>query len=113
MCAALLFTCGWWIGLSDLHTVAVWSGGSVTFYFSVAAGIYLNVRLMSPRLPERGEIDPRAFHGDEGRNAGLGQGGSASQWPAQNIVIIPMTIATATAAILIRHLWVQAFAVAN
>ena len=91
-------------------------------------GIYLNVRLVSPRIPERGEIDLRAFHADEGRkylltytilsvvtiitNAGLGQGGSAIQWPAQNIVIIPMTIATAIATIFIRKLWVQAFAVA-
>jgi len=98
MCAALLFTCAWWIGLWDLHTVAVWNIGSVAFYFSVAAGIYLNARLVSPRIPERGDIDLRAFHADEGRkyllaytalsvvtvmtNAGLGQGGSAVQWPA-------------------------------
>jgi hypothetical protein len=128
MGAALLFTCAWWIGLWDLHTVAVWSVGAVAFYFLVAAGIYLTVRLVSPRIPERGEIDLRAFHADEGRkylfaytillvvtivtNAGLGQGGSAVQWPAQNFVIIPMTIATAIAAMFIRKLWVQAFAVA-
>jgi len=128
MGAALLFTCAWWIGLWDLHTVAVWGVGTVAFYFFVAAGIYLTVRLVSPRIPERGEIDLRAFHADEGRkylfaytillvvtivtNAGLGQGGSAVQWPAQNFVIIPMTIATAIAAMFIRKLWVQAFAVA-
>jgi len=128
MCTALLFTCAWWIGLWDLHTVTIWSVGAVAFYFSVAAGIYLNVRLVSPRIPERGEIDLRAFHVDEGRkyllaytilsvvtiitNAGLGQGGSAAQWPAQNSVIVPMTVATAIAAIFIRKLWVQAFAVA-
>lgn len=128
MCAALLFTCAWWIGLWDLHTVTIWSVGAVAFYFSVAAGIYLNVRLVSPRIPERGEIDLRAFHVDEGRkyllsytilsvltiitNAGLGQGASATQWPAQNSVIVPMTVATAIAAIFIRKLWVQAFAVA-
>lgn len=128
MCAALLFTCAWWIGLWDLHTVTVWSVGAVAFYFSVAAGIYLNARLVSPRIPERGEIDLRAFHTEEGRkyllaytilsvvtiitNAGLGQGGSALQWPAQNFVIIPMTVATAVAAIFIRKPWVQGFAVA-
>jgi hypothetical protein len=27
------------------------------FYFSIAAGIYLNARLVSPRIPETGEID--------------------------------------------------------
>jgi len=127
MCAALLFTCAWWIGLWDLHTVAVWSVGSIAFYFLVAAGIYLNARLVSPRVPERGELDLRAFHADEGRkylvaytvlslvtvitNAGLGQGGSGVQWPAQNLVIIPMTVATATAAVFIRTPWVQGLAV--
>ena len=128
MGAALLFTCAWWIGLWDLHTVAVWSVGSVAFYFSVAAGIFLNAHLVSPRIPEHGEIDLGAFHADEGRkylfaytilsvvtiitNAGLGQGGSAMQWPAQNLVIVPMTVATAIAAIFIRRPWVQAVAVA-
>ena len=128
MCAALLFACAWWIGLWDLHTVAVWDVGSVAFYFSVAAGIYLNAQLVSPRIPEQGEIDLQAFHADEGRkylvaytvlsvvtvitNAGLGQGGSAVQWPAQNVVIAPMTVATGIAAIFIRKPWVQAVAVA-
>jgi hypothetical protein len=128
MCAALLFTCSWWIGLWDLHTAEVWSVGSIAFYFFVAAAIYLNARLVSPRIPERGEIDLRAFHAEEGRkylvaytvlsvvtiitNAGLGQGGSAVQWPAQNLVIVPMTVATAIAAIFVRRPWVQGFAVA-
>ena len=128
MCAALLFTCAWWIGLWDLQSVEVWSVGSIAFYFFVAAGIYLNARLVSPRIPERGEIDLRAFHAEEGRkylvaytvlsvvtiitNAGLGQGGSAMQWPAQNLVIVPMTVATAIAAIFVRRPWVQAFAIA-
>jgi len=128
MCAALLFTCAWWIGLWDLHTVAVWDVGSVAFYFSVAAGIYLNARLVAPRIPELGDIDLQAFHTNEGRkyllaytvlsavtviaNAKLGHGGSAAQWPAQNLVIAPMTIATGIAALFIRTRWVQAVAVA-
>jgi hypothetical protein len=44
-------------------------------------------------------------------NAGLGQGGSAVQWPAQNMVIVPMTLATGLAAIFIRQPWIQAAAV--
>lgn len=128
MCAALLFTCAWWIGLWDLHTASVWSVGSIAFYFSVAAGIYLNARLVSPRISEKGEIDLRAFHVDEGQkylvayvvlcmvtiitNAGLGPGGSAVQWPAQNMVIVPMAVMTAIAATFIRKPWVQAAAVA-
>jgi len=128
MLGALLFTCAWWIGLWDLHTVTVWSVGAIAFYFFVAAGIYLNARLVSPRVPERGDLDLRAFHTEEGRkylacyfvlsvvtiitNAGLGQGGSAAQWPAQNTVIVPMAVATGLAAIFIRKSWVQGFAVA-
>lgn len=93
----------------------------------MAAGIYLNARLVSPRIPEQGEIDLPAFHADEGRkylvaytvlsvvtivtNAGFGQGGSAVQWPAQNTVIVPMAVATGVAAIFIRTRWVQAIAV--
>jgi hypothetical protein len=67
MLAALLFTCAWWIGLWDLHTTTVWGIGSIAFYFSMAAGIYLNARLVSPRIPETGKVDLKAFHADEGR----------------------------------------------
>ena len=79
-------------------------------------------------FPERGEIDLPAFHVEEGRkyliayailavvtvyvNAALGQGGSAAQWPAQNLVIAPMAVATVIAAIFIKRPWVQALAVA-
>ena len=127
MLGALLFTCAWWIGLWDLHTVTVWSVGAIAFYFFVAAGIYLNARLVSPRVPERGELDLRAFHAEEGRkylacyfvlsvvtiitNAGLGQGSGAAQWPAQNTVIVPMAVTTGIAAIFIRKSWVQGCAV--
>lgn len=126
MCAALLFACAWWVGLWDLHTMVVWSVGSVAFYFSVAAGIYLNARLVSPHIPELGDFDLRAFHANEGRkyllaytvlsvvtaltNAGL-VGGGAAQWSDQNFVIIPMTIATGVAAIFIGRRWVKVVAV--
>jgi hypothetical protein len=67
MLVALLFTCAWWIGLWDLHVVKSWDIGSIAFYFSIAAGIYLNARLVSPRIPETGEIDLQRFHSEEGR----------------------------------------------
>jgi len=128
MLVALLFTCAWWIGLWDLHAVKSWDIGSIAFYFSMAAGIYLNARLVSPRIPERGEVDLQKFHSEEGRkyliaytilcaltvvtNAMLGQAADASQWSAQNIVIAPMTIATGVAAIFINSRWVQILALA-
>ncbi len=67
MLAALLFTCAWWIGLWDLHVANTWGVGSIALYFCIAAGIYLQARLVSPRIPERGEFDLQAFHSEEGR----------------------------------------------
>ena len=126
MLAALLFTCAWWIGLWDLHTMGVWDIGSIAFYFSIAASIYLQARLVSPRIPEKGDINLQAFHREEGRkyliaytilgvvtvitNAMLGETSGASQWPAQNLVIVPMTVATGAAAIFIKQSWVQGVA---
>jgi len=126
MLAALLFTCAWWIGLWDLHTLKIWDIGSIAFYFAMAAGIYLQARLVSPRIPEKGEINLREFHREEGRkyliaytilgavtvvtNAVLGGTSDASQWPAQNLVIVPMTVATGVAAIFIKQPWIQGLA---
>ena len=128
MLVALLFTCAWWIGLWDLHAVTSWSIGSIAFYFAMASGIYLYARLVSPRIPESGEIDLQRFHSEEGRkyliaytllgvvtvvaNAVLGQAAGISQWSAQNIVIVPMTIATGMAAIFIHSRWMQILALA-
>jgi uncharacterized protein (DUF983 family) len=128
MLATLLFTCAWWIGLWDLHAVMIWDVGSIAFYFSMAAGIYLQARLVSPRIPEKGEIDLQEFHTGEGRkylvayailswvtvgaNAFLGQSNGLSQWPAQNVVIVPMALATSLAALFIKRSWVQSLALA-
>ena len=128
MLAALLFTCAWWIGLWDLHVAKTWGVGSIAFYFSIAAGIYLQARLVSPRIPERGELDLQAFHSEEGRkyliayallswvtvvvNAVIGQGNGLLQWSAQNMVIVPMALVTSVAAIFIRHTWIQYVALA-
>lgn len=128
MLAALLFTCAWWIGLWDLRTTRTWDVGSIAFYFAIAGGIYLQARLVSPRIPERGEVDLQAFHSQEGRkylvayailswitvavNAFLGQANGIAQWPEQNVVILPMALATSAAAIFIRARWVQGLALA-
>jgi hypothetical protein len=45
-------------------------------------------------------------------NAFLGQAVGDSQWQAQNIVIVPMAVATTAAAIFIRRPWVQSLALA-
>lgn len=126
MLAGLLFTCAWWIGMWDLHTVPVWSVGLIAFYFSVAAGMYLYVRLVSPHVPERGDLDLKRFHAEEGRkyliayailswitvgvNAGMGSTANAMQWAAQNFAMIPMALATTAAAVFVRLAWVQALA---
>ena len=126
MLATLLFTCGWWIGLWDLHSRTSWHIGSIAFFFSMAAGIYLLARLVSPRITEAGEIDLQKFHAEEGRkylvayailswitaaaNALIGQANGISQWPEQNIAIVPMALATTIAAIFIKRPWVQGLA---
>lgn len=128
MMASLLFTCAWWIGLWDLHTMKTWGVGSIAFYFSMAAGIYLLARLVSPRISERGEIDLQKFHIEEGRkylvayailswvtvgvNAWLGQANGMLEWSAQNVVIVPMALATTVAAIFIKRPWIQSLALA-
>jgi len=126
MLAALFFTCAWWIGLWDLHRRTTWDVGSIGFFFFIAAGIYLLARLVSPRVPEAGDLDLRRFHAEEGRkyliayavlswltaatNAGLGAANGIAQWSQQNIAIVPMAIATCFAAIFITRPWVQALA---
>src|SRR4249919_1400363 len=110
MLATLLFTCAWWIGLWDLHVVKTWDVASVAFYFLIAAGIYLQARLVSPRIPEDDVLDLQLFHAEEGRkylvayailswvtvgvNAVLGQVNGIAQWSTQNVVIVPMALAT-------------------
>ena len=128
MLAALLFTCAWWIGLWDLHVAKTWGIGSIAFYFSIAAGIYLQARLVSPRIPERGELDLQAFHSEEGRkyliayallswvtvavNAVIGRSNGLLQWSTQNMVIVPMALVTSVDAIFIRQAWIQYVALA-
>ncbi len=126
MLATLLFTCAWWIGLWDLHVVRTWGVASIAFYFAIAAGIYLQARLVSPRIPEKDGFDLRAFHVEEGRkylvayallswvtvavNAVLGQANGISQWSSQNAVIVPMALATSVAAVFIRQTGIQCLA---
>ncbi len=126
--ADLLFTCAWWIGLWDLHVAKTWGVGSIALYFSIAAGIYLQARLASPRIPETGELDLQAFHSEEGRkyliayallswvtvavNAVIGQANGLLQWSSQNMVIVPMALVTSVAAIFIRQTWIQYVALA-
>jgi hypothetical protein len=50
---APLFICAWWIGLWDLRVVRSWDIGSIAFYFSSAAGIYLNARLVAAHSGNR------------------------------------------------------------
>ena len=129
MLVALLFTCAWWIGLWDLHAMRSWaSGRSRSISRWPRALFHSNVRLVSPRIPETGEVDLERFHSEEGRkyliayailclvtvvtNATLGQAVGASQWPGYNIVIVPMAIATGVAAIFINNRAAQILALA-
>lgn len=95
-------------------------------YFFIAAGIYLQARLVSPRIPEKGDFDLQAFHREEGRkylvayailswvtvaaNAALGEVNGILQWSVQNFAIVPMAAATSVTAIFIKQAWIQRLA---
>src|SRR6185369_12666530 len=67
MLASLLAVAAWWIGVWDLRGIGVWTMPSVGFFFAVACLMYLEVRLVCPRIVGDGEADLISFHLTEGR----------------------------------------------
>lgn len=125
MLASLLAVAAWWIGVWDLRGIGVWTMPSVGFFFAVACLMYLEVRLVCPRIVGDGEADLISFHLTEGRkyigayclimlvtaatNAFFADG--SATWVAQNYAIVPMAIGSFAAAIFITTRWVQVAAV--
>ena len=125
MLASLLAVAAWWIGVWDLRGIGVWTMPSIFFFFAVACLMYLEVRLVCPRIAGEGTIDLVAFHRTEGRkylaayslvtlvtvatNAFFSGGDPV--WAAQNYAVIPMAIGTVAAAIFVSVAWVQYLAI--
>ena len=95
-------TCAWWIGLWDLHAVRSWDIGSIAFYFSIAAGIYLNARLDNS-LRDHGGNQCQAWP----IRRRVAVAGAEYRFEPDWQMVVPMTIASGVAAIFIRSRWVQ------
>lgn len=123
MLVALLSTGAWWIGLWDMRGTKAWDMPTVGFLFATSSGFYLYTRLVSPRIPQTGEVDLRAFHRQEGRkyliwfavlatitvgaNIVFARTNGATEFLIQNSTVIPMAIAAGVAAVFVQHRWVQ------
>ena len=121
MLASLLAVTAWWIGVWDLRGIAVWTMPNVGFFFAVACLMYLEVRLVCPRISADSEADLASFHRTEGRkyvgayclvmvvtaatNAFFASG--SGTWVAQNYAIVPMAVLSLAAAIFITVRWIQ------
>ena len=125
MAVSLLTVAAWWIGLWDLRGKDVWSMDALGLFFGVACLMYLEVRLVCPRIAAEGPVDLISFHSEEGRKY-IGAyfiicliaiatnsffAGGNPTWRAQNTAMAPMAIASLGAILLPRSLWVQVAAI--
>jgi hypothetical protein len=67
MLFALLAVLTWWIGMWGLRDANAFGMGVVVIFFLLAAILYLEVRLVCPRIPDEGPVDLVDFHHREGR----------------------------------------------
>lgn len=125
MMVSLLTVAAWWIGLWDLRGKDVWSMGALGLFFAIACLMYLEVRLVCPRIAADGPVDLETFHREESRKyigayfiiclAAIGTNtffaGGNPIWQAQNLAMAPMALASLAAILLPRLLWVQVAAI--
>jgi hypothetical protein len=124
MLNALLSILAWWMGTWELRGMRVWDSSFIAFNFAMACALYIIVRLTCPRVGPRGPVDLPAFHRNQGRkyllantafgavamgyNAIFDLASNGSYFLRQDIAILPMLLASATAAIFILRPRVQA-----
>jgi hypothetical protein len=63
----LITTLANWISFWDMHTLPVWSIGTILFAFLLAFVTYLQVALVCPEIPAEGPIDLGRFHEEQSR----------------------------------------------
>lgn len=123
MLSALLSILSWWLSNWELRQMQAWDSPFILFNFAMACALYILVRLTCPRLAPEGDIDLPAFHGEQGRkyltswaifsavvlayNAAYDLGSHGSYFLRQDIVVLPMLLAAAVAAVFIRRRLVQ------
>lgn len=66
MVFSLLAVLAWWVGMWGLRDARAWNMGTVCVFFGLAAILYLEARVVCPRIPHEGQIDLIAFHKEEG-----------------------------------------------
>jgi hypothetical protein len=66
MVFSLLAVLVWWMGMWGLRDARAWNMGTVSVFFALAAILYLEARLVCPRIAHEGQIDLEAFHKEEG-----------------------------------------------
>lgn len=125
MFLALVCVLGWWVGLWDLRTRAVWTMPVIWLFFLSAAAQYLLARLVCAHIPTEGPVDLVAYHAQE---AWKYQGAyavviglaivndyvfssEAREWLTQNIALWPMLAACLAPAVFRRNRLVQTAAV--
>jgi uncharacterized membrane protein len=125
MIVSLLTVAAWWIGLWDLRGKDVWSMGVLGLFFGVACLMYLQVRLVCPRIATDGPVDLDAFHRNESRKyigayfficlVAIGVNtfftGGNPIWETQNYAMTPMALASLAAIALPTVGWVQIAAI--
>jgi hypothetical protein len=119
---SLITTVANWISFWDLRTIGVWSVGTIFFTFLLSFVTYLQVALVCPDIPAEGTIDLAVFHDEQSRryigafaatclvafiaNFVFANGFHVAEWNAQNLAVLPMTVA-AIVAMSVRARWAQ------
>lgn len=125
MLAALLPVVAYWIGFWELRNLPTWSMTSVGVFFLIACLLYLETRLVCPRIPSEGTIDLDEYHLTEGRkyaggyaalaaltlvnNWVFGHAAGVGEWIAKDAAVAPMMLAAIAAAVF-KNARVQALA---
>ena len=58
----LLAVIAWWLGIWDPRRQGAWPMATIAFFFCAASVLYLLARMVSPHIPQEGEVDLRRFH---------------------------------------------------
>lgn len=125
MLASLFAVAAWWIGVWDMRTLGVWTMPTVGFLFAVACLMYVEVRLVCPRINDNEIVDLDSFHVNEGRKylaayclvtlvtvaANAFFAGGSNIWLAQNYAVVPMALSSLAAVVFISVTAVQMLAI--
>ncbi|HEX5263257.1 MAG TPA: hypothetical protein VFW13_07010, partial [Phenylobacterium sp.] len=124
MLIAVFSILSWWLSTWELRELRTWDPPFILFNFVMACALYILSRLTCPHVAPEGAIDLPAFHREQGRkyltawaifsavgltyNAAYDLASHGSYFLRQDIVVLPMTLVAAVAAIFVRQPRIQA-----